>query len=268
MPWNFYTGAGALKNAEYVGSEFPAGTIVDFGGTAAPNGWLLCDGATVSRSTYSSLFNVIGTAYGAGDGSTTFKLPDATGKIIYATPGLKLAAPILPSTYVTSLPSNPVDGQTVVYAADASNGVMWTLRYRAASSSSYKWEFVGGSYLGASVATLQSTTSTTYTDLTTSGPTVTPPLSGDYAIRVEAGMTSTSSGEVGAFMSYAIGATAATDTESVTASVQTPGYSTNVSRQYVKNFSSGTALTAKYRGTASTVYFEKRVLAITPVRVG
>lgn len=90
MPWSFFTASGALKNAEYVGSEFPAGTIVDYGGTNVPTGWLQCDGSTLSRTTYSGLFAVIGTAYGAGDGSTTFKIPDATGKIIYATPGLKL----------------------------------------------------------------------------------------------------------------------------------------------------------------------------------
>lgn len=46
-----------------------------------PNGWLLCDGSAVSRSTYALLFAAIGTAYGAGDGSTTFNLPDYRGSI-------------------------------------------------------------------------------------------------------------------------------------------------------------------------------------------
>lgn len=47
----------------------------------APIGWLLCDGAAVSRSTYSPLFAAIGTTYGAGDGSTTFNLPDLRGRV-------------------------------------------------------------------------------------------------------------------------------------------------------------------------------------------
>ena len=47
---------------------------------AIPNGWLLCDGSAVSRTTYADLFDVIGTTYGPGDGSTTFNLPDFQGK--------------------------------------------------------------------------------------------------------------------------------------------------------------------------------------------
>src|SRR5690606_38194219 len=46
------------------------------GGTSAPSGWLLCDGAAVSRNTYARLFSVLGTTYGAGDGNSTFNLPD------------------------------------------------------------------------------------------------------------------------------------------------------------------------------------------------
>ena len=52
------------------------GTIVPFGGNVAPTNWLICDGSAVSRTTYSSLFAVIGTSFGEGDGSTTFNLPD------------------------------------------------------------------------------------------------------------------------------------------------------------------------------------------------
>lgn len=51
-----------------------------FAGTAAPSGWLLCFGQAVSRSTYAALFAAIGTLYGAGDGSTTFNLPDCRGR--------------------------------------------------------------------------------------------------------------------------------------------------------------------------------------------
>jgi microcystin-dependent protein len=52
------------------------GIILMFAGSSIPTGWLLCNGAQVSRSTYSNLFSAIGTTYGAGDGSTTFNIPD------------------------------------------------------------------------------------------------------------------------------------------------------------------------------------------------
>lgn len=57
-------------------ADNPLGTILPFGGATIPSGWLLCDGTAISRTTYSELFAVIGTAFGSGDGSTTFNLPD------------------------------------------------------------------------------------------------------------------------------------------------------------------------------------------------
>ena len=54
----------------------PTGGMLMWGTASAPTGYLLCNGSAVSRTTYSALFAVIGTAYGAGDGSTTFTLPD------------------------------------------------------------------------------------------------------------------------------------------------------------------------------------------------
>lgn len=66
----------------------PTGIISPFGGATAPSGWLLCDGSAVSRITYASLFTVLGTTYGVGDGSTTFNLPDFTNKFARGnTPG-------------------------------------------------------------------------------------------------------------------------------------------------------------------------------------
>lgn len=52
------------------------GMVSPYGGSVAPDGWLICDGSAVSRTTYSALFAVIGTTYGAGDGSTTFNIPN------------------------------------------------------------------------------------------------------------------------------------------------------------------------------------------------
>ena len=54
----------------------PEGTILPYGGSSAPSGYLLCDGTAYSRTTYSALYAIIGTAYGNGNGSTTFNVPD------------------------------------------------------------------------------------------------------------------------------------------------------------------------------------------------
>lgn len=64
-------------NVRPSGFDFvPIGTMAMWGNVAAPDGWKLCNGDVVSRVTYQALFNVLGTTYGAGDGSTTFGLPD------------------------------------------------------------------------------------------------------------------------------------------------------------------------------------------------
>ncbi|MCO6175402.1 phage tail protein [Flavobacterium sp. NRK F10] len=57
----------------------PAGTIVAYAGTTAPEGWFLCDGSEVSRTAYADLFAAVQIAYGGGDGINTFNLPNANG---------------------------------------------------------------------------------------------------------------------------------------------------------------------------------------------
>lgn len=59
----------------------PAGTVSAFASQTLPSGWLLCDGANVSRDIYNLLFITIGTTYGVGDNTTTFTLPNLKGKI-------------------------------------------------------------------------------------------------------------------------------------------------------------------------------------------
>ena len=65
---------------QFVSQFCVVGMIADFAGPTAPSGWLICDGRTVSRTTYSKLFAVVGTYWGAGDGSTTFNLPNMNGR--------------------------------------------------------------------------------------------------------------------------------------------------------------------------------------------
>jgi microcystin-dependent protein len=60
----------------------PAGAVMTFAMSTAPSGWLKCNGAAVSRTTYAKLFAAIGTTYGNGDGSTTFNLPELRGEFV------------------------------------------------------------------------------------------------------------------------------------------------------------------------------------------
>ncbi|PKO58112.1 MAG: phage tail protein [Betaproteobacteria bacterium HGW-Betaproteobacteria-18] len=60
----------------------PAGAVMAWTTATAPQGWLECNGSAVSRTTYANLYAVLGTQYGAGDGSTTFNLPDLRGRTI------------------------------------------------------------------------------------------------------------------------------------------------------------------------------------------
>lgn len=76
--------AGKASTSHTHDGSAPTGSVTAWLGSNAsvPSGWLMCAGATVSRSTYADLFAVIGTTFGAGDGSTTFKLPDLTGHML------------------------------------------------------------------------------------------------------------------------------------------------------------------------------------------
>lgn len=66
------------------GTTTPVGTILPWTAATAPTGFLKCDGSAVSRTTYAALFEVVGTTYGVGDGSSTFNLPDLTSRTMVA----------------------------------------------------------------------------------------------------------------------------------------------------------------------------------------
>ena len=135
-----------IKTSTATGSQPDAGIVV---GTSiegwwatAPSGFLLEDGSAVSRTTYDSLFALLGTTYGAGDGSTTFNLPDTRGRVAvnlnagdaqFATIGQKFGEKThimsigeLPSHSHYQVVTNPVSGGTAIrndYKADAAGGV-------------------------------------------------------------------------------------------------------------------------------------------------
>ena len=81
------------RHETYVGSSWtivgasgstvsPAGLVAPFSMSSCPSGWLAADGSAVSRATYAALFAAVGTTFGAGDGSTTFNLPELRGEFI------------------------------------------------------------------------------------------------------------------------------------------------------------------------------------------
>jgi microcystin-dependent protein len=82
--------------------EVPTGTILSFASSVAPSGYLLCDGAAVSRTTYAALYSLVGNLYGSGDGSTTFNVPDLRGRVAMgAGQGAGLENRVLANTHGT-----------------------------------------------------------------------------------------------------------------------------------------------------------------------
>lgn len=69
------------KRLQELENGMPIGAVIQYAGSTAPTNWLICDGSAISRITYAELFSVIGTTYGAGDGSTTFNLPNLKGRV-------------------------------------------------------------------------------------------------------------------------------------------------------------------------------------------
>lgn len=61
---------------------FPSGAVMPYAGSTEPSGWVFCYGQAISRTTYAALFAILSTAYGAGDGSTTFNVPDLRGRAV------------------------------------------------------------------------------------------------------------------------------------------------------------------------------------------
>lgn len=76
-----YLGKDLISNNAITSDTLPIGAIIDYGGGVAPQGWMICDGAAISRAAFSELFEAIGTIYGSGNGSTTFNIPDFRGKV-------------------------------------------------------------------------------------------------------------------------------------------------------------------------------------------
>ena len=168
---------------------------------------------------------------------------------------------------VTTLPTDPVDGMRVDYVADSANGVVWNLRYRAAGSATYPWEYVGGPPLTARVNTDQSTGSGTFAALATAGPSVTVPLAGDYI--VSGNSNSYNSGVATNQHSYDLGGTGAVTANAGQAAIAAALYSAMLpfSNRH-DGLAAATAIVSKYATTAGTANFRYRWISVLPVRVG
>ena len=195
---------------------------------------------------------------------------------------LQIDWPQLPGPKITSgpisagPPKTPDDGDIWIASNVDTNGVRWAFQYNAGSSSAYKWEFIGGAALYSEVgqASAEATTSTTYTTLTTAGPTLTLARAGDYTVGISMSSRNDTSND-GAVMSYDIGATAADDSwgvfhvdttnSTITRAANINGLSrTNRHTSLAAN----TTLTSKYRvATAGQAFFLYRHMWVTPVRV-
>jgi len=180
---------------------------------------------------------------------------------------------IVPLPVVTVLPTAPKDGDECYYLADASAGVVWHLKYRAASASAYKWEYVGGPPRFDEITATETTVSTTYAALATAGPSITVPLAGDYLVEIGTRAYFTATNNASASMSYDIGGTGAGDGDRVDYyGAAVSGVATAAPHQVRarrKNaLAASTALVAKYKVSGGTGTFQDRWMRVTPVRVG
>jgi microcystin-dependent protein len=113
---NFYT---AVTNT------VPAGSIQMWATATAPSGYVICNGTAISRTTYSTLFGVIGTTFGVGDGSTTFNVPDYTNRMPYGTTVGATGGAATTTIATTNLPSHThtFSGTTGGQSADHAHSI-------------------------------------------------------------------------------------------------------------------------------------------------
>jgi hypothetical protein len=174
---------------------------------------------------------------------------------------------------VTSLPASPVNGQECFYLADATNGVVWHLKYRSASASAYKWECVGGGAMQAEITTLEIRSTTgAFGDMATIGPSVTVPLAGDYDITVEAWVETApvagTFGEIAPQIGAAVPAASGPDVAFAGAS-SAQVTETQTGRTLRRTVATpATVVKITYLASSTTTRFGNRHLEIRPVRVG
>jgi len=172
-------------------------------------------------------------------------------------------------SYGTTLPGSPVDGQEAILVDSVTAPTyQWRFRYNAGGGT-YKWEFVGGSPLASEVYTLESTASGTYVDLTTVGPQVTLPRSGDYDFHFGASGFSSTSATTGLRVAVKIAAIATTDNESLVISSNVASFEQSSARWLrMPGRTASDVCKLQYLTTAAvSASFRRRWLHCLPLRV-
>jgi hypothetical protein len=170
----------------------------------------------------------------------------------------------------TTLPSAPYDGQEYFYVADAAAGVVWHLRYRAASPNPEKWERVGGPPLYGSIQPQSAITNVNYETSGVVGPDLPTPLSGVYDVHFGCNAYNLHTAVQTVYASFARGATEALDTDAIISTLAANGGpGRDGSARLVR-----TALVAggsvRYRARCSaggSAYITDRWISSRPVRV-
>jgi len=171
---------------------------------------------------------------------------------------------------VTSLPGSPADGDEVYYVADATNRVLWHLRYNSGGGT-YKWEAVADVPLTAFVDTDQDTSSNSYTDLATAGPDITVPLAGVY--RIEHGCRAYANAGGGnicfGFQSFTYSGSAAADADACVHKDDNVRVSSVSALRQITITSASQLVRCKYKSdTSQDEHFSNRWLKIAPLQVG
>lgn len=187
----------------------------------------------------------------------------------------KFQAVNIPLVTVTSLPANPIDGQECYYLADATNGVVWHLRYRSASGSAYKWEFLGGSGIRAELAMSESGPGGGFNDLATIGPRLYAPLAGQYRVSCGASASLSGGGPARLYAQIAYGASLTLAPVAADAIVTYPGFFATVTLNeidaYILTLALNDEVRVRYGQQAVTNMawdILNRWVQMIPVRVG
>jgi hypothetical protein len=179
---------------------------------------------------------------------------------------------VTPANFALAPFSTPYDNQEVALIVDATNGINWSFKYNAGSGSAYKWESIGSEDpMFAEVTTGETRANVAYGDLTTVGPSIVLPRDGDYDVEVAFNAASVGNTNNPSYMSYAIGATAAQDTESAIApcwGLAQPLGTYSLKRRKTGLLAANT-LQAKYKdpGGAIGTSFSRRRMFVYPVRI-
>jgi microcystin-dependent protein len=187
---------------------------------------------------------------------------DAAGALVgpQGPPGVNATPPL-----VSALPGAPIDGQECYYLADAAAGVVWRLRYRAASSSAYKWECIGGSPLTAQ-STAAATVGNALAEAPDNVPRLIAPLAGDWILDYQA---QCSHGVAGGYVGVQAFVGAVPEASSYAVS-STAGYSVTVSGSQVRfaGITAGSAAGLRFTTSSGTGSVYWRAISLRPARVG